>query len=233
LKALAAEKRLIIWHTTEDLEFLQCDRVLVMDHGALAGALSGQEISEDAIVKRVFQTEIDRRGAEKGEPSKSGGFSRSTLTSVALCGISVASFLIAAIIVASINPDVLTPFGIELTLESAVVLVLVSLAQIFLIGGSQIDLGIGAFASLSSVIAATWLAGEPAKGATALLVAFIVYCGMGLLVQARLLPSIVVTLGAAFIWSGARYTIQPAPGGKSPNWLTAIFNFPLGASPIR
>lgn len=41
LKALAAEGRLVIWHTTEDLEFLQCDRVLVMDRGALAGSLSG------------------------------------------------------------------------------------------------------------------------------------------------------------------------------------------------
>ena len=88
---------------------------------------------------RCYVTQFSSRDPAQDEQSVqracsrdgSSGFSRAALSSLALRGISVVSFLIAGIIVASINPDVLTPFGIELTLESAVVLVLISLAQIF------------------------------------------------------------------------------------------------------
>ena len=56
-----------------------------------------------------------------------------------------------------------------------------------------------------------------------------VYGGLGALIQARRIPAIVVTLGASFIWLGIGYTLQPTPGGSSPEWLTAVFSlsFPL------
>jgi ribose transport system ATP-binding protein len=32
-------------------------------------------------------------------------------------------------------------------------------------------------------------------------------------------------LGASFIWSGIAYTLQPTPGGSSPEWLTAAISW--------
>ena len=36
-----------------------------------------------------------------------------------------------------------------------------------------------------------------------------------------------MTLGASFIWSGVAYTLQPTPGGSSPEWLTAAVGWSI------
>ena len=52
-------------------------------------------------------------------------------------------------------------FGLDLLLWSAVPVALVALAQMFVVGGSEIDLGIGAFAGLINVVSATLLVDAP------------------------------------------------------------------------
>ncbi|MGV8988290.1 MAG: hypothetical protein ACOH2H_18625 [Cypionkella sp.] len=81
----------------------------------------------------------------------------------------------------------------------ALPLVLVALAQMYIVGGSEIDLGVGAFAGLASVIAATLLYETPLYGVVELAAAVLACAGMGWLLQARRIPAIVVTLGASFI----------------------------------
>jgi ribose/xylose/arabinose/galactoside ABC-type transport system permease subunit len=49
------------------------------------------------------------------------------------------------------------------------------------------------------------------------------YAAMGGLIQLRGLPSIVVTLGASFVWLGAAILVLPTPGGAPPAWLNALF----------
>jgi ribose transport system ATP-binding protein len=49
--------------------------------------------------------------------------------------------------------------------------------------------------------------------------------GFGLLVQARAIPAIIVTLGASFVWLGTGYGLQPTPGGSAPDWLAAMAAF--------
>jgi len=34
------------------------------------------------------------------------------------------------------------------------------------------------------------------------------------------------------VWSGLGYVLQPAPGGSSPEWLSAIFNFAIPLIPV-
>jgi ribose transport system ATP-binding protein len=101
----------------------------------------------------------------------------------------------------------------------------------FIVGGSEIDLGVGAFAGLVSVLSATLLYDQPWLGALALLAAVAAYAGLGGLIQARKIPAIVVTLGASFIWVGLGYALQPTPGGASPEWLTALFGWSLDFLP--
>lgn len=44
----------MIWYSTEDIELLQCTRVLVFHKGAIVRELVGAEISEESIVDTAF-----------------------------------------------------------------------------------------------------------------------------------------------------------------------------------
>jgi ribose transport system ATP-binding protein len=76
-------------------------------------------------------------------------------------------------------------------------------------------------------LSATWLVDSPLVGVLSILAGLAAYCGLGALIQLRRIPAIVVTLGASFIWSGLAYTLQPTPGGTSPEWLTASVNWSI------
>ena len=78
-----------------------------------------------------------------------------------------ASCLCLAVMIAA-NPSVASVFGLDLLLMPALSLVLVTEAQMFVVGGSEIDLGVGAFAGLVSVLSATWLYDQPILGAVAI-----------------------------------------------------------------
>ena len=67
------------------------------------------------------------------------------------------------------------PSALELLLAPAVSLVLVALAQMFVVGGSEIDLGVGAFAGMVNVLCATLLFTGPSLGVAALLAALAGY----------------------------------------------------------
>jgi ribose transport system permease protein/ribose transport system ATP-binding protein len=99
------------------------------------------------------------------------------------------------------------------------------------VGGGEIDLGVGAFAGLTSVLSATWLHDDPLSGALALVAAIGIYALIGAIIQSRKIPAIVVTLGASFIWVGIGYSIQPTPGGVSPDWLTALTGWSIAYVP--
>jgi ribose transport system ATP-binding protein len=125
------------------------------------------------------------------------------------------------------NPAVASVFGLDLLLMPALSLVLVTEAQMFVVGGAEIDLGVGAFAGLVSVLSATLLYDRPAFGALAIVAALVAYAMLGAVIQSRKIPAIVVTLGASFIWAGVGYSIQPTPGGASPEWLSALTNWSI------
>jgi len=129
------------------------------------------------------------------------------------------------------NPKTASVFGLDLLLWASVPVAFVSIGQMFVVGGSEIDLGIGAFAGLVNVITATLLVDAPSIGVLACIAAIVAYCSLGALIQLRRIPAIVVTLGASFIWSGVAFTLQPTPGGSSPEWLTAAFGWSVPKIP--
>ncbi|WP_075214406.1 ATP-binding cassette domain-containing protein [Mongoliimonas terrestris] len=211
----AAAARLVVWHSTEDAEFLECDRVLVFAHGRIVRELVGAEITEEALIAASFTPAEAVAGDARNRPGpRPIAFLFQTVPFVALAGIFA--------VMASINPLVASSFGIDLLLTPAVALVLIALAQMFVVGGSEIDLGAGAFAGLVNVVSATLLVVSPAIGWAGLAGGLVGYALMGWLIQARAIPAIVVTLGASFIWAGLGLTLQPSPGGAAPPWLAAV-----------
>ena len=222
---IARSGRLVIWHSTEDVEFLECDRVLVFANGRIVAELRDDAITEQAIVDASFAAATKR--AAEGD----AGAIASAWTKTLASGAPFVSLAVILAAMAVLNPRIASVFGLDLLLWSAVPVALVALAQMFVVGGSEIDLGIGAFAGLINVVSATLLVDTPSVAILSFAGALIAYCALGALIQLRKIPAIVVTLGASFIWSGLAYTLQPTPGGSSPEWLTAAIGWSIRGVP--
>ena len=218
---LGRERRTLVWHTTEDAELLACDRVLVFAKGQIVRELTGAQLTEEAIVAASFAGLGTSGSRAKGQQVESSVASRLVRAAPFIGLVLVFAVMIAA------NPSVASVFGLDLLLMPALSLVLVTEAQMFVVGGSEIDLGVGAFAGLVSVLSATWLHDQALLGAAAIFAALALYALIGAIIQGRKIPAIIVTLGASFIWAGLGYSIQPTPGGTSPEWLAAMTNWSI------
>ena len=174
----------------------------------IVAELRDEAITEQNIVDASFMAATSP-AATLRKPSRTGETWKKAL-------VSATPFLSLAIVLAvmaSQNPRIASVFGLDLLLWAAVPVALVALGQMFVVGGSEIDLGIGAFAGLINVVSATLLVDAPGLGALSFAGALVAYSALGALIQLRRIPAIVVTLGASFIWGGIAYTLQPTPGG--------------------
>ena len=215
--------RLVVWHSTEDLEFLECDRVLVFSGGRIARELAHAEVSREAIVDAYFSATQHGVGARRPDEARVGPRSEWLVSSAPFIGLLLVYGLMVAV-----NPQTASPFGLDLLLAPALALVLVAMSQMFVIGGGDVDLGVGAFAGMTNVFSATLLVDRPLLGVVALLGALLAYGMLAAAIQLRRIPAIVATLGASFVWTGVGYSLQPTPGGGSPEWLTAATSWSIG-----
>ncbi|PCE25576.1 ABC transporter permease [Paraburkholderia acidicola] len=133
-----------------------------------------------------------------------------------------------------LQPATFSYFGLGLLLNLAVPIVFATLAQLAVITVNDLDLSIGSFVSLTACIGATLLVREPWLGIAALAGCVLLYAAIGALIEYRQIPSIVVTLGLSFVWTGLAVLLLPSPGGTSPAWLTGLMTFqtPLIAAPV-
>jgi len=223
---IAGAGKTLVWLSTEDAELLMADRVLVFGDGRIVKELRGAEIAAESIVAASFSHGVQSGKAKVGERAERGRWSRRLVTAAPFVGMAA-----VLAIMMLVNPKVASVFGLDLLLMPALSLVLVAMAQMFIIGGSEIDLGAGAFAGLISVLSATVLYDNPPLGAVVIVGAVVFYAMLGGLIQIRKIPAIVVTLGASFIWLGVGYSLQPTPGGQSPEYLSAMVGWSLGRLP--
>jgi ribose transport system ATP-binding protein len=223
LHDLAAEGRAIVWYTTEDAEIDHAHRALVFAGGRIGADLSGDAITAPAILEAAFS-------APAGAVEETGGTARRALGAASAL-LPYLSLAVVLGLMFNANPITASAFGLELLLKPAVALVLIALAQMFIVGGSEIDLGAGAFAAFVSVLAATVLPGNTVLGLACIALALVAYSGVGFLIQWRQIPAIVVTLGASFIWLGIGLSIQPTPGGSAAAWTQTLFRWRIPGIP--
>ena len=124
-----------------------------------------------------------------------------------------------------LNPRAISYLGFNLMLNLAIPIALATIAQMFVIAVSDLDLSIGFFVSFIGCVAATWLVQMPFLGASAILGGILAYAMVGALIHLRDIPSIVVTLGMSFVWQGAAILLLPQPGGAAPGWLHAFMTY--------
>ncbi len=218
--------KLVVWYSSEDIEFLECSHVLIFHDNRIVTVLDGEAVSEDAIIGESFRRRVEGPGVAAAQTLRT---TRSPLDPFRL--VPFLTMIAVFALIALLNHGAASLFGVDLLLSAAVPLVIIAIGQMFVIGGSEIDLGIGSFAGLVNVLSATLLVARPWSGALALGACLGSYCILGVVIYLRQIPSLVVTLGASFIWSGAGYALQPTPGGASPGWLAAAASFTLAGLP--
>ena len=223
LQDLAATGRCIVWHTTEDAELEHAHRVLVFADNRISADLTGSAITPAAVLDASFKA--------PSKAAEDGGASGRGLLRKLVASLPYLSLALVLMLMFNANPITASAFGLELLLKPAVALVLIVIAQMFIVGGSEIDLGAGAFAALVSVLAATVLPASTPLGLIAIATAVAAYALVGALIQWRQIPAIVVTLGASFIWLGIGFSIQPTPGGTAAEWTQTLIRWKIPGIP--
>lgn len=147
-------------------------------------------------------------------PLRAAGALRIALPAAALAAMVAAIFLL--------QPRAMSYNGMRLLLGFGLPLMFAAMAQLCVIAASDIDLGLGTYIGLVNALSARFLANSPVLGVVALAACVLAYAGMGAFIAARRLPSIVVTLGASFVWLGLALLVLPTPGGASPDWLASL-----------
>jgi len=214
----AAQGKLVIWYSSDESEFSICSRVMVMRYGTVVSTLKREEATKENIIEASFKAKDPSKKADTGHAEhKTRKLSGGQI-------IPLASMLLIYLICGSIQKSVFSPFGIELLISGAIPLIFATLSQSFIIGLSHVDLGIGNYMGLVSVMIATVFYSNPALGTVMILGALLLYSCMGVLIYFRSIPPVIVTLGSSFIWTGMAYTLQDMPGGQSPEALSALFS---------
>lgn len=211
----ACSGKLVIWRTTDDAELELCDRLLVMSSGRVAGEFDTGRVSHEDILKVSFRSK-----GNKTHNRSSGATGSAPLWLFSL----IAMFLLYGVC-AYMSPRVLSKFGVELLAVGFAPFVFAALAQTFIIGLGHIDLSVGAFMGLVNVICATVLHDNLPVGILALAGVLLAYSLMGVVIYLRGVPSIIVTLGMSFVWTGFAFFLQDMPGGHTPEWMVSFFNF--------
>ncbi|HEX8518666.1 MAG TPA: ABC transporter permease [Pseudonocardia sp.] len=139
-------------------------------------------------------------------------------------GLPLFALVVLFVVCAVLQPGVLTLSGLALLLSPAVPLVLASVSQMVIITLGDIDLGNGALVGLVTAVVAVYLVDRPLLAVALLVGIGALYVGQALLVQLRGIPSIIVTLGASFVWLGTGLALLPIPGGTVPAWLSGLMN---------
>lgn len=155
-------------------------------------------------------------------PARPGSAARARMLRAMLPALSLSLVVIA---IAWLNPRAISYFGFSLMLNLAIPIALATIAQMFVIATNELDLSIGTFVGFVACVTATWLRDAPLVGVLILAGSIGVYALLGALIHLRNLPSIVVTLGMSFVWQGLAILTLPTPGGKAPDWLSAIVGF--------
>jgi len=228
----------IILHSTEDMEMEQCDRVYIMHEGTVISELKHEEINVNNIIKSSFSKVLDKKDSkdkhEVDAPAIWKQKKQNILTRLLYHRSFLAFFTLFIILIANImlNSRIFSYLGIDLLYSSAVPLVFVALGQMFMIISGGIDLGNGMSVGLVNVIVAFTLVNKPSLGIGFIALFVIAYGIVGYIVHKTKIQAIVVTLGASFIWLGAALLISPTPGGQSPAFLAAFFNFNFPIIPM-
>jgi ribose transport system ATP-binding protein len=217
-RAFADQGGGVLWYSTDETEFVECDRTLVMSDGAVVAEFGRQKISAERLVEASFRT----ADVAVDEPMRRRSDRARRLESKVPALIPLVTFTVVFALCVSQSRSILSSFGLTLVFSAAFPLAFAATSQLFMIAAGDIDLGLGPFIGLVNAIAATWLVTDPLLAVECFAALLVAYPLMGLFIHARRVPAIIVTLGMSFIWLGFASLRLPRAGGAAPDWLVAM-----------
>lgn len=143
--------------------------------------------------------------------------------------------VVLAIVDVSLQPALANLDQIGLLLQTALPLVLVSVAQtlVVLVGG--IDLSVGGMFVVANAVTVVWVGGAAGTHQALLVVALALGLAMGalngLLVVALRFEPFIATLGTWTIFNGIALTVLPTDGGTPPPFLSNLINGTVAGIP--
>jgi fructose transport system permease protein len=142
--------------------------------------------------------------------------------------------ILALIVFTFINPRMIQPSNLSLTLQQTAVIAALAIGQTLIILTAGIDLSCGAVAILSMLVMANLAAGSGIPGFLALLIGVLVgtLCGFlnGLLVTRLTLPPFIVTLGTLSVFTAIALLYSAGQSVASTdmpallNWMGEVIN---------
>lgn len=142
----------------------------------------------------------------------------------------------AAVVAAILQPNLLTPYGVSSTFATFLPLVLVAVAQSFVVIGGGLDLSAGAIVALSSVVAVQAMRGEEGTALVGFVAAvgtgFVCGAVNGLIVSRVRLQPLIATFATASVFSGLALFVLPTPGGTVPAAMTETFRQAIAGVPV-
>ena len=228
-RSLADEGRAVLWYSTDDAEFAECDRTLVLRDGAVVAEFARGQTSEERLVEASFRKRDDGGGASQAQLAAARARRRDSLIWAMIPPV---TFALVFTLCAAQNPLILSAFGLTLVFSAAFALSFAAISQLFVIAAGDIDLGLGNFIGLVNALAATWLVTDPWLALLCFAGMLAAYPLMGLFIDACRVPAIIVTLGLSFVWLGLAAYRLPRAGGSAPDWLVDLLRIKTPLIPL-
>ena len=155
-------------------------------------------------------------------------------STVIVLGILLLALVVGAILVATVGRNFLSPGNIRDILTGMSVLGLVAIGQTLVVLGASLDLSVTYVISLSSLLAATMMAGNAGNIPLAVIVTLLVCAGIGLvnglIVTVLKVNGFIATLGVGLILQGILNTNFEGSAGEVP-WAFQLIGA-TGVGPI-
>ena len=143
--------------------------------------------------------------------------------------VPVISLLVVIIPIVAMRPQLLAPARyyntLNLLLNMAIPIMLATMGQMLAMSIGEIDFSMETLVSLVTCVMGAVMARSVALGCAMLAGIVVTYMIMGAFIHLKKLPSIIVTIGMSFIWTGIAYIVQPTPGGNIAKVVTDAVRF--------
>lgn len=143
--------------------------------------------------------------------------------------VPVISLLAVFLPIVWMRPDILSAGRyynmLNLLLSLAIPVALATLGQMLAMSIGEIDFSMETLVSLVTCIMGAVMFDRPALACVMLAGIVVVYMAIGAFIHLKKLPSIIITIGMSFIWTGIAVTLQPTPGGHIPPIIVSVMKY--------
>ena len=226
---LAAEGRAIALVFDDDTEFPSVTGRWSCAMGQLSRSFNVRPSSEERLIEASFREVSDGPEGSHAQQAAERARRREAFVSGM---IPLVTFAVVFAICISLNSRIFSAFGLTLVFSAAFALSFAAISQLFIIAAGDIDLGLGTFIGMVNTVAATWLISDPWLAAACFVCMLVAYPLMGLFIEARRVPAIIVTLGLSFVWLGLAALRLPRAGGSAPDWLVELLRIKIPIIPL-